>query len=470
MGTVPARPRRHPGLVPYVQNSRMWGTVFSMAGGMAHASSSENPRPMENESLDDLRDSFDRSAAGIRQTVYNALWLIFWNNKYSVPPERGLRVPPSHLWWAADEGDTILLSDGLTHHYTTIGTIDREREVVSFADPWPDEFFLRAGRNVLGIESDGCRVGRADFERATIGVLTWDTTDLIEAYFATFPDADDAGQRLRAGYAIMAAGPEYLARGAVRHFFTSARMADLAGDDHAAVTAMARVWLAATCALAAAVSAKDAAATQTMEQFVDTARQRAPIAALLGRLTPDELCRLAHNVGQLGQLEMLEAATAVAIEKDAECEDAYRLRAKARVRAAPGLSVADARRALAINASVTALLRQEAARLRRPHPGGPTQYKLQREEHRRDDVLMTLVAACWNANDAPAARRAAVDLCEAQPTSASAWHKRLVLERVCGDARGVALAASTLLTLDPSPGLRADAEASLKSDPTRLPG
>ncbi len=462
METTP-RPSRHPELLPYIQNMQMWGALFSMAGGMPHASSAQNPRPMENESLEDLRDSFDRTWAPLRKTVYNALWIIYWNDRYKVAPERGLRVPSSHLWWVVGEGDTVLLSDGLTHHYTTIGTVDREHELVSFADPWPDDFFLQAGRNVLGIESDGCLVRRADFERATAGVLTYDTTDLLDTYFATFPDADDAGQRLRAGFAVMAAGPEYLAGRAVKHFFASARMADLAGDDQAAVTAAARAWLGATCALAAAVGAGDPVGTAVLEQFADTARQRAPLSTLLSRLSPDELCRLAHNVGQLGQLEMLEVATATAIEKDAACEDAYRLRAKARVRAAPVLSVADARRALAINAEATTLLRQEVARLRRPHPGGPTQYKLQREEFRRGDTLTTLVAACWNAGDAPAARQAAVELCAAQPTSASAWHKRLVLERTCGDARGVELAATTLLSLDPSPELRADAEASLIS-------
>jgi hypothetical protein len=459
----PARPPRHPELQPYIQNQLTWGTLISLAGALQHAASDENPRPMEHESLDDLRDSFERSTAPIRQTVRDALWLIFWTRGFKVQVDRGLRVPAAHLWWVAQEADTVLLSDGFTHHYTTIGHVDRERETISFLDPWPDDFFLQAGRNVLGIESDGCTLARAEFERTMVGLLTWDTTKLLDAYFEAFPEqGEDADQRLRAGYAVMAAGPEYLAGHAVKHFFASARIADLGGNDEAALQAIARAWLAAMCGIAAAVGGGNRTGQALLEQMATMAQQRAPARELIARLTPKELCRLAHNAGQLGHMSMAEAATAGAIAKDPACQEAYRLRAKVRSRDAPALAIVDARRALEINASEISRLEQEVARLRKPHPGGPTQYKLRREESRRDDALNILVAACWNAGDVAGARTAAIDLCAVQPRSADAWHKRLVLERLAGDAQGSALAASTLLLLDIAPELRAEAEETLK--------
>jgi hypothetical protein len=460
----PARPPRHSALQPYLQNQLTWGTLLSLAGGLRHAGSDENPRPMEHESLEDLRGECERATAPIRQTVPDALWLIFWTCGFKVQVDRGLRVPAAHLWWVAQEADTVLLSDGFTHHYTTIGQIDRERETILFLDPWPDEFFLQAGRNVLGIESDGCTLARTEFERATVGVLTWDTTKLLDAYFEAFPDqGDDADQRLRAGYAVMAAGPESLAGYAVKHFFASARIADLGGVDEAALQAIARAWLAAMCGIAAAVGGGNRAGQALLEQMATMAQQRAPARELIARLTPNELCRLAHNAGQLGHMSMAEATTAAAIAKDPACQEAYRLRARVRSVAAPALAIADARRALEINASEISRLEQEVARLRKPHPGGPTEYKLRREKFRRDDALNILVTACSNAGDVASARSAAIDLCAVQPTSIDAWHKRLVLERLAGDAQGSALAASTLLSLHITPELRAEAEETLKN-------
>lgn len=460
------RPLRQKDMLHYIKNMQIWEHIFSQCGGIGHASTAADPRPMENMSLYDLRAEFERVSGAIRQEIPKALWIVFWSNRYKIPIEQGLSVPPETLWWVAQETDTALLSDGFTHHYTSVGKIDQSSQTISFSDPWPDEFFLQAGRNVLGIESNKCTVTRADFERAAIGVLTWDTVELLDAYFDAFGDqASCAIQRLRAGHAIMAAGPEYLASYATKHFFVAAHLADLANDEELAVSAIARAWLGAKCALAAATREGDQLAVIFLEKWLGMALSRAPEVDLMRQLTPDELCRLAHNAGQMGQLQIAEAAASLAIDKYPGFEDAYRLRAITRLHSDPAAAAADASQALDLNSAAATKLEKEMLRLRggSPFGGGSTNNQLILEHSRRIGELNTLVAAAWNGGDNTCARRAVIELCTLQPDSIDVCHKRLVIESALGDITGIRTAATALLKLDIPPALRAEAETALAS-------
>jgi hypothetical protein len=446
----------------YTDNSATWNTLLTMTG-LPHAGDAERPRPMEQVNLDDFRQRLENQHGAIRRVVHDALYLIFWNDRVRVPTEQGLRVPADHLWWVATPGDTVLLSDGVTHHYTSVGRVDRDADTISFADPWPADFFLQKHRNVLGIEAQGTVITRADFARATTGVLTWDTARLIDAYLETFPrQQDPIDQRLRAGHAIMNVGPEQLAAHAVKHFVAALRLAHQASDERRTLRAAACAWLAGSCAMAPAMASGNQQAVALLEQMVEPARRLAKPQVLLEHLVPDELCRLANAAGQTGGLPLAEAATSVAIQKDPGFEYAYWLRAIARVRANPGAAAEDARRALELNRHALAKLETEVAHLGRgPVDAGMTRTRLAERRHRRVQELNTLVAACANGGDHRAARDAVLELCALTPNDVAVLHKRFVLERLLGNASGLLEAAHALTPLDLPPDLRKEVESVL---------
>jgi len=443
------RPPRDPTLQAYIDNTILLESGFMHGGAlMPHASTSPNPRPMEKESLGDLREEFEASTGPIRDQCPHALWMVFWSKRYKASPEKGMCVEPERLWWLAQSGDTVLLSDRVTHHYTTIGNVDRDAGRIGFLDPWPDDFFLQAGRNVLGISSDHLTISREEFEQVTVGVLTWDKTDLLNTYFDVFPDAETAEQRYRAGYCIMAAGPESLCSLAVKHFIAAMRLADEAGDDEFALQAAARAWLAGLCASARAQLNNELLAVELLDKMLELPSRRAPAIDLLRRLNKFELARLANSAGQIEQYQMVEAATGIAIEQDPEFEDAYWLRAIARNTTNPPAAVVDARQALSLNASAIATLEAEVERLgaRPPGSGGPTRAKLMERLHRRVTTLETLAAAAARSGDLTTARDAIREVLTLTPNRVDALHKLLVLEQALGEREGIIFAATALLS------------------------
>jgi len=451
------RPPRPAEMQPYIDNEAMWATLFTL-GGLPHAGDAETPRRMERVSLDDMRQRFEHHGGAIRKVVHGALHLIFWSERGRMPPEKGLRVPAEHLWWLASPGDTVLLSDGVTHHYTTIGRVDRDAETISFADYWPEDFFLQKDRNVLGIEAAGTIITRVEFGLVTTGILTWDTVRLIDSYFRNFPEQRDSiDQQLRAGHAIMNVGPDHFASYAIKHFIEAMRLADGAADESRALRAAACAWLAGVCSTAPAIAAGDKFAARLIEKMLELPLRRAPMDTLLHQLLPDELCRLANASGQVGGgMPLTEAATSVAIEKMPDCENAYWLRAMARVRTNPPASAQDARRALELNAPATAALEAEVERLgQAPVDGGMTRTRLAERRHRRVQELQVLVAACANYGDYRASRDAVLELCALTPNELDALHKRFVIEQVLGDADGIVVAAKALASRDLTPELRA---------------
>ncbi len=73
------------------------------------------------------------------------------SNTYRSGSDLFLPVPRKNFWYLARPGDTVLLSDGITHHYTFIHGIDRRAQTIDLADLWPDRIFLRDGLNAAGV-------------------------------------------------------------------------------------------------------------------------------------------------------------------------------------------------------------------------------------------------------------------------------------------------------------------------------
>ena len=456
------RPPLPIGLRAHVESRMAVEGLFSF-GGLPHAGRGSAPRPMEPWSLDDLRASAERSTQGLRQTVPDAMWIVFLNRRNAAPIDHGLRVPKEHLWWVVSPADQVLLSDGATHHYTTVGQVDRSEQTLSFLDPWPEQFLLNYGLNVLGIAARNLTIGRSEFERVAVGVLTLHTPELIDAYFASFPEQGaSVEQRLRAGHSLLAPGPEHLAGCAVDHFFEAARLADAAGDGATALDAVAYAWVAARCALAAATHAGDTGVAESMARMAELASRRAARAELLARLTPAALCRLANSAGRMGDTALLEAATAAALAVDSNHSEAYRLRAMAHVRSDPPAAETDLRQALALNATEAASLQAELVRLQNPKFGGPVLHRLERANRQRADILRILAAATTNQGDGDGALAAVRELCNCAPELPDSWRRRLACEQAWGDKVSLREAAQAIaMRSDMPPDLSSEAQAVL---------
>jgi hypothetical protein len=457
------RPARPEALQAYVDSSRTWDTLMSLAGGLRYAGNAANPRPMENESLDDLRDKLEASTGGVRKQVPEALWLVFWNARFRVPLDKGMSLPAGQLWQVLADGDTVLLSDGVTHHYSRVGHLDREARTIGFSDQWPDEFFLQSGRNVLGIAARGCIVSQDDFAKVAVGFLTWHTTALLRSCLQAF-NASDALAHLRAGHAVMAAGPEYLGVHAAPLFLKAMDLADAAGDAALARNAAARAYLALRCGASAIAQRADAPAMAALQAMAQATRRHGDAQALWNELTPGELCRFSHNLLAAGMPEAAARAAEVAFAKDASWEDAYRLRAVALTRIDPAAAIGAAQRALELNAAELERLRAEEKRLGSPPPAvvSTNTLRLRRAEQRRIQGVETLMAAASNAGDLPLARAAVAELCELRPDDPPTLYKRLVMEKLLGSPAEIRAAATRLLSSNPPPELKAEAEAALK--------
>ena len=60
-------------------------------------------------------------------------------------------VPREDLWWLAAPNDLLLVSDRITHHYTTVERVSTASERIYLLDDLPDRIFLKEGLNSAGV-------------------------------------------------------------------------------------------------------------------------------------------------------------------------------------------------------------------------------------------------------------------------------------------------------------------------------
>ena len=141
-----------------------------------------------------------------------ALYFAFCSDKVKVPPEDAIAVPREDLWWLAAPNDLVLISDRVTHHYTTVHRVWSGGGKIYFLDDWPDRIFLKESLNSAGVRAEivpyfagifdevmpGKRevgITRDEYLKVIVGVITQDTPALLERYMDYRPQA-------RASYAI----------------------------------------------------------------------------------------------------------------------------------------------------------------------------------------------------------------------------------------------------------------------------
>ena len=78
---------------------------------------------------------------------------VLYSEKLAPDGPEVVPVKNEELWYLLLPGDHVLLTDRVTHHVSTVFSIDHERQFVQFLDPWPEPFFLKDGMNVLGIDA-----------------------------------------------------------------------------------------------------------------------------------------------------------------------------------------------------------------------------------------------------------------------------------------------------------------------------
>lgn len=427
-----ARPPRDERIQPYIDNMMTLGVLASF-NPPRHASEDPHPRPMTTIDLAESAELEDQPVARMRRQIPDTAVFAIWSSRRRVPLDKGLAVPPDHLWWFADSCDTVLLSDRVTHHYTRVSIVDREAETIGFMDQWPDDFFLKEGRNTLGICARGTVITRADFVRAVVGINTWDRLSLFDAYLEAFPEqAASAEIQCRIGYAIMTIHSEALTPRAAVYFDRARQLADEAGNSALELEAAARVFLAAGCGYAYTQAMNDAAAAQQMRERLNAVIERHHTDSLLSQLRTHELGRLAFCTEQIGDFATAEAAINQAIGLDSNFEDGYWLRAKTRFKTGrPREALENIETMLALNDKTLAQL---DARERATHEDdviARQQIARQRGERqsRRTNALEMAFHASGHVLDVGAALGYLRQLVELHPTREDYRQRLHVIER-----------------------------------------
>ena len=394
------RPARDPRIKPYIDNRLTILTVFKRGG---YAGDDPNPRPMTPVDLFEMARIEDQAAAPLRREVPDSAVFPIWSTRVRSALDKGLAVPPEHLWWFVEPGDTVLLSDRVTHHFTNAGHVNRDAGTISFADPWPEDFFLQDGRNTLGIEAVGTRIRQAEFAKAAVGIATWDRLSLFEAYLQAYPaQAASAEVQCRIGHAILTIGSDRLMPMAAMRFSVAQDLAQQAGNSELALASAARLYLSAMCGHAVMTSAGLQDVAAAMAGLLRDLHASHPPEELVAQLRPQELTRLAFCVSHVGRHDMAEAASARAIALDPEFEDGYWLRGTARFKQGrPVEALADVEAFLDINDRAMAALRVRRTTI---HPSNniaitQTETALAECVHRRTAVLELAVSAAAYAKD-----------------------------------------------------------------------
>ena len=155
-----------------------------------------------------------------------------------------VKVPAEDLWCIARPGDTVLLSDEVTHHYTMIDSIDRTKNLIYFLDNWPDQFFLLPGRNVEDVSAEVAqdvngkklvRITKADFNRVAVGLSTLDNLGLFEYYLTVNPHAAKISTTyVQFAYAALESGKNVFVPQAIELLRKGLKIAEESDDDEVA--------------------------------------------------------------------------------------------------------------------------------------------------------------------------------------------------------------------------------------------
>ena len=328
---TPRRPRS-PGIEAIVSNQTTF-TVLLLAAQIPYAGDDPDHRPMPEVSLYDFKKGLYLDQNMLTETwhVPDAMYFAFADKKYRWGMKDVITVPTEQLWGLVMPGDTVLLSDYVTHHYTGIREVDRENDRIYFADQWPDRFFLKAGLNTANVKvDDTLGISREEFLRVIVGLVTLDTPDLPLYYINQNPEHFDNGELLRRiGLAILDEGRDRLVNIAAQYL---ARAYDLTQQstvksDKQAIAAESYLALCMAIYSNKDEPLADKPYQDKLKQLLENHTED----DLLNLLKAEDLGRIAFSAGNASQYKDAEKYFNLAVEKYPNHEYNLYLRATIRL-------------------------------------------------------------------------------------------------------------------------------------------
>lgn len=457
-----------------IQAVNTFEVLLQARGGFGYAGDDPDPRPLPPTTLGDLKESFEGGLQHAHrrraQSIHEALYFAFYSDRFQGEPERCITVPRDHLWWLVSAGDTILLSDRITHHYSYVFDVDRDTGRVSFLDQWPDRFFLKEGLNAAGVVAvpvDGKppSITRKEFRRVAVGLITLDTPSLLEDYFEEHPDqTSDAGQCLSCGLSLLGAQKHRFARPAALHLRRSVRAAEAAGDGDTAAMAAGKLYVALTLAGLAIRRWNEPLASRPFDDELNKLCAERGREVLLSGLAPDDLCRLGNAAGRAGEVSMAEELFDRAVALDATHEQARWLRAIARDQAdEPAGAAEDAAEAVRLNRARVAALEAERDGLdpRDRQGRGAIDARIASMKHRRGEEHVLLFRGHSALKRWDEARSAAEDLVALHPDRPEGFKLLAFLEQRVGRLAEARACLKEALRRETSPEVRQALEHAL---------
>jgi len=441
------RPRRDPDprIRDMLYNANMWEVFLQLAGGMAYAGDDPNPRPLPPTTLSDLKQSVEAGLQAAHQRgvrhINNALYFAFYSDRFKGEPDRSIAVPRDDLWWLASAGDTVLLSDRVTHHYTGIDDVDRETERVSFRDPWPDRFFLKAGLNAAGVAAQAVgdkplSITREEFRCVAVGLITMDTPALLEDYFAQHPArAASVEINLSCGLCLLDVEKERFAHVAAPYLWRALQLATERGLQEKAALAAKKLFVALSVAAYQVGMAGEPLAARPFQDELRRITARIAPETILAGLDADDLCRLGNAAGNAGEPEAARAwfDRAVAIAPDHEQARWLRAIARDQTQDFEGSAV-DAEEAVRLNiARVEAIKTERDALDPRDRWGrGAAESKILSLTHRRAEEYVLCFRGHLEQQSWDLARTAAAALIALTPDATDGYKRMAALEHRLG--------------------------------------
>lgn len=315
---------RHPKAQSLIQRKNLNQLYKFMLRGFTDKHALEDPdaRPVPDMSLSDYRKRFNENLSLVNRQEGGAYKDISFHCFYvSVEPvdfRDGISIDSQMAWTVVRSDDMVLLSDKDTDHYTEISSVDREKRLVRFRDRWPDSFFLNPGMNLIGIECENMTITESEFQTVTVGIITLDSTDFLDAVAATLSYSDPRFL-LSVGYSVLSTEIDSMASRAIPILTKSWELTNRKDLEIAAMLYYA-YQVAARFVLPEGV--------QNLKLILSTLEQHYTEEALASNLNAYELGRIGNSLMSQDQPQRSYTFLSRAIERDKTNEMPYWIRSK----------------------------------------------------------------------------------------------------------------------------------------------
>ena len=347
----PSRPKRELQIDQLIHRINFWNFLYNTIG-IKHAGDFEKPRPLPEWTFYDNKKIYQRSIQrfydkGSTKLPLNTIVFALASHRKAWKPEEIITVPLEDLWWFASASDTVFLSDGITHHYTTIASVDRENERIYFDDAWPELFFLREGLNEEDVRAQikfnddsqqkesirriwSISISQEEFFRVVVGILTIDTPELIDRYFRYRSEQrENPDFNLRCALTLLDSNLNNLASVAAYYLKKTLDLVSLSKQQIDVSLATSKLFLALNLASFYALKNDDKLLLKPFQEELERLTENFSRKSLLTGLKADELGRLGDLAGHIGNMEAAAEFFNWAIAQDPQHEYVHFLRAKA---------------------------------------------------------------------------------------------------------------------------------------------